>query len=60
MPENGHISTHTVEQHMQQWKPMVAFRPTQTLDQFGYNISDNDHGGATVELYDAYCDADYW
>ena len=38
----------TVEQHMQQWKPMVAFS----------NTNDNDRSGATVELYDAYRDAD--
>ena len=50
------------EQHMQQWKPIVAFRLMQIIDWFGYNMSDNDHGGATVELYmyDAYRDVDYW
>ena len=56
--ENGRIRTRTVEQHMQQWKPTVAFRLTQIVDRFGYNTSDNDRGGATVELYDAYRDAD--
>ena len=60
VPENSHIRMHTARQHMQKWKPMVAFRPTQILDQFGYNMSNNDHSGATVELYDAYSDADYW
>ena len=40
---------------MQQWKTMVAFSLTQILQtNFGYNTSDNDRGGATVELYDAY------
>ena len=48
------------EQHMQQWKPMVAFRLTQIIDRFGYNTNDNDHGRAIVELYDAYYDTDYW
>ena len=42
VPENGHIRMHTARQHMQKWKPMVAFRLTQILDQFGYNMSDND------------------
>ena len=59
-PENGRIRTRTAEQLMQQWKPMVAFRLTQIIDRFGYNTSDNDRGGATVELYDAYRDAYYW
>ena len=28
----------------------------QIIDQFGYNMSDNDSSGTTVELYDAYRD----
>ena len=59
-PENGRIRTRTAQQLMQQWKPMVAFRLTQIIDRFGYNTSDNDRGGATVELYGAYHDAYYW
>ena len=55
-----YIRTRTAEQLMQQWKPMVAFRLTQIIDRFRYNTSDNDRGGATVELYDAYCGAYYW
>ena len=43
---------------MQRWKPMVAFRLMQIIDRFGYNMSNNDRGGATVELYDAYHDVD--
>ena len=47
---NSHdfYGTRMVEQHMQQWKPMVAFRLMQIIDRFGYNTSDNDRGGATV------------
>ena len=58
--ENGRIRTRTAQQLMQQWKPMVAFRLTQIVYRFGYNTSDNDRGGATVELYGAYRDAYYW
>ena len=33
---------------------------TNYIDRFGYNTGNNDHGRATVEVYDAYHDADYW
>ena len=59
-PKNCRIRMRTAQQLMQQWKPMVASRLTQIIDRFGYNTSDNGHGGATVELYGAYCDAYYW
>ena len=53
--KNGCIRTRLVEQHMQQWKPMVQTDANYRL--IGYNTSDNNHGGATVELYATYRNA---